>query len=195
VPDAEVIAITHGNAMRVFPTTRLSTCRARRRRSVRCAQAKHVDVRPTPGKGGKRPSDYAPGHATIADVIKQMAGAFAVAFRDDQGVDAAAVRQRLMERAQRATQGKRLGAGARDTPRRTRNPRRLLARRLSLARLSARRFSPGRPSPRPVPAAGRPLSRGRARSRNGSARPARHPPQRLRALRRGIHSGDSARAS
>ena len=42
-----------------------------------------------------------------ADVIKQMAGAIAAAFRDDQGVDAAAVRQRLMERAQRAAQGKR----------------------------------------------------------------------------------------
>jgi hypothetical protein len=71
------------------------------------AQAKHVDLRPTPGKGGKKPSDYAAGYATIGDVIKQMAGAFAVAFQGDQGVDEAAVRQRLVERAQRAAQGKR----------------------------------------------------------------------------------------
>jgi hypothetical protein len=108
VPDAEVNAITHGNAMRVFSYDPFRHV-PRERATVGAlrARAQHVDVRPTPGKGGKRPSDYAAGYATIADVIKQMAGAFAVAFREGQGVDAAAVRQRLMERAQRAAQGKR----------------------------------------------------------------------------------------
>jgi len=108
VPDAEVDAITHKNAMRVFsydPFRHLP--RAQATVGALRAQAKHVDVRPAPGKGGKKPSDYAAGYATVGDVIKQMAGAFAVAFRDDQGVDEAQVRQRLIERAQRGAVGRR----------------------------------------------------------------------------------------
>ena len=41
------------------------------------AQAAHVDLALLRGKGGKKPSDYARGYATIGDILRQMAGAFA----------------------------------------------------------------------------------------------------------------------
>jgi hypothetical protein len=44
------------------------------------AQAKHVDLTPRAGAGGKAPSDYAKGYATVGDIIRQMAGAFSTAF-------------------------------------------------------------------------------------------------------------------
>jgi hypothetical protein len=71
------------------------------------AQAKHVDLTPQRGLGGKRPSDYAAGYATIGDVVKQMAGAFAVAFREGQDVDEAKLREALMKRAAAAQAGRR----------------------------------------------------------------------------------------
>ena len=108
VPDAEVDAITHKNAMKHFsydpfkhvPRDKANVAALR-------AQAKHVDTAPRGGLGGKTPSDYASGYATIGDVIKQMSGAFAVAFREGQDVDEALVRKQLMERAARAQAGKR----------------------------------------------------------------------------------------
>jgi hypothetical protein len=62
------------------------------------AKAKHVDVKPSAGKGGKQPSDYQSGYCTIGDIMKQMAGAYAVPFRDGQGVDEEAVRRVMLER-------------------------------------------------------------------------------------------------
>jgi hypothetical protein len=57
-----------------------------------------VDVRPAAGKGGKKPSDYKSGYCTIGDIMQQMAGAYAVAFRDGQGVDQEAARRAMLER-------------------------------------------------------------------------------------------------
>jgi len=99
VPKAEVDAITHGNAMRQFrfdpfrhvPREQATVAALR-------AQAKHVDVRPSAGKGGKKPSDYKNGYCTIGDIMQQMAGAFAVAFTDGQGVDPEAARRAMLER-------------------------------------------------------------------------------------------------
>jgi predicted TIM-barrel fold metal-dependent hydrolase len=41
------------------------------------AQAKGVDLTVLRGGGGKKPSDYVRGYATIGDILRQMAGAFA----------------------------------------------------------------------------------------------------------------------
>jgi predicted TIM-barrel fold metal-dependent hydrolase len=49
------------------------------------AQAKDVDLTPRVGAGGKSPSDYAKGYATVGDIIKQMAGAFSTAFENKAG--------------------------------------------------------------------------------------------------------------
>jgi hypothetical protein len=65
------------------------------------AKAKHVDVSAQAGKGGKKPSDYASGYCTIGDIMKQMAGAYAVPFRDGQGVDEEAARRAMLERMAR----------------------------------------------------------------------------------------------
>jgi hypothetical protein len=62
------------------------------------AKATHVDVQPAGGKGGKTPSDYQSGYCTIGDIMQQMAGAYAVAFRDGQGVDQEAARRAMLER-------------------------------------------------------------------------------------------------
>jgi hypothetical protein len=103
VPKAEVDAITHGNAMRQF---RFDPFRhvPREQATVAALRAKatHVDVRPSAGKGGKKPSDYKSGYCTIGDIMQQMAGAYAVAFRDGQGVDQEAARQAMLERFARA---------------------------------------------------------------------------------------------
>jgi hypothetical protein len=48
------------------------------------AQAKDVDLSLLSGGGGKRPSDYARGYATIGDIMKQIAGAFSTGF-DQEG--------------------------------------------------------------------------------------------------------------
>jgi predicted TIM-barrel fold metal-dependent hydrolase len=52
------------------------------------AKAKHVDLTPIVGAGGKQPSDYASGYATIGDIMKQMATAFSTPFQSEaRGVD------------------------------------------------------------------------------------------------------------
>jgi predicted TIM-barrel fold metal-dependent hydrolase len=47
------------------------------------AKASHVDLSLRRGGGGKKPSDYARGYATIGDIMRQMAGAFSTAFEND----------------------------------------------------------------------------------------------------------------
>jgi predicted TIM-barrel fold metal-dependent hydrolase len=49
------------------------------------AQAKHVDLTPRAGAGGKAPSDYAKGYATVGDIIQQMASAFSTPFDSQAG--------------------------------------------------------------------------------------------------------------
>jgi hypothetical protein len=39
-----------------------------------------VDLTPRAGAGGKAPSDYAKGYATVGDIIKQMMGALSTPF-------------------------------------------------------------------------------------------------------------------
>ena len=84
LPDEHIDAITHGNAMRHFqydpfqhiPREECTVARLR-------AQATDVNLTPIAGKGGKSPSDYEHGYATVGDIITQMAGAFATPFADD----------------------------------------------------------------------------------------------------------------
>lgn len=84
LPDEQIDAITHGNAMRHFqydpfqhiPREECTVARLR-------AQATDVDLTPIAGKGGKAPSEYEHGYATVGDIITQMAGAFATPFADD----------------------------------------------------------------------------------------------------------------
>jgi len=52
------------------------------------AQAKGVDLTPLVGGGGKQPSDYAKGYATIGDIMKQMASAFSTPFETKGAVHA-----------------------------------------------------------------------------------------------------------
>ncbi len=84
LPDGEINAITHENAMRHFrydPFAHLP----REQATVAALRAKatHVDTTPVSGGGGKAPSDFANGYATIGDIIQQMSGAFSTAFKDD----------------------------------------------------------------------------------------------------------------
>jgi hypothetical protein len=44
------------------------------------AQAKDVDLTPRVGGGGKQPSDYSRGYATIGDIMKQLAQAISTPF-------------------------------------------------------------------------------------------------------------------
>jgi hypothetical protein len=52
------------------------------------AKAKGVDLTPRVGGGGKVPSDYAKGYATIGDIMKQMATAFSTPFETKGAVQA-----------------------------------------------------------------------------------------------------------
>ena len=49
------------------------------------AQAKDVDLTPRVGGGGKQPSDYAKGYATIGDIMNQLAQAFSTPFDSEAG--------------------------------------------------------------------------------------------------------------
>jgi predicted TIM-barrel fold metal-dependent hydrolase len=81
VPDADIHKITWQNTVRHFsydpfkhiPKEQCTVAALR-------DQAKHVDLTPRVGAGGKAPSDYEKGYATVGDIIKQMMGAFATAF-------------------------------------------------------------------------------------------------------------------
>ena len=85
VPDDDIHKITWQNATRHFhydpfkhiPKERCSVGALR-------AQAKGVDLTPRVGGGGKQPSDYAKGHATIGDIMNQLAQVFSTPF-DSQG--------------------------------------------------------------------------------------------------------------
>ena len=77
--DLEIDKITHLNTMRFFqydpfrhiPREQCTVGALR-------AQAKHVDLSPRSNTGGKPPSNFERGYATIGDIIQQMATAFAV---------------------------------------------------------------------------------------------------------------------
>ncbi len=107
LPESEVHAITHRNAMKHFSYDPFAHV-PRDEASVGAlrARAKHVDTTPKAGRGGKTPSDYAAGYCTIGDIMKQMAGAYAVAFRGGQGVDEEAAKRAMLERWARTQQGK-----------------------------------------------------------------------------------------
>jgi len=49
------------------------------------ARAKDVDLTLRVGGGGKQPSDYAKGYATIGDIMQQMAHALSTPFDSDAG--------------------------------------------------------------------------------------------------------------
>ena len=86
VSDDDINAMTYQNALRHFrydPFQHISkedaTVGALR------AKAAHVDITPKSGGGGKAPSDYETGYATIGDIMQQMATAFAVPFDNAGG--------------------------------------------------------------------------------------------------------------
>jgi predicted TIM-barrel fold metal-dependent hydrolase len=86
VPDEDIHKITWKNTTRLFqydpfahiPKERCTVAALR-------AQAKDVDLTPRAGAGGKVPSDYAKGYATVGDIIQQMMGAFSTPF--DSGAE------------------------------------------------------------------------------------------------------------
>ncbi len=85
VSDADIHKITWQNVMKWFqydPFQHLPKegCTVGALR----AQAKDVDLTMRRGGGGKQPSDYARGYATIGDIMKQIAGAFSTGF-DKEG--------------------------------------------------------------------------------------------------------------
>ena len=85
MPDDEIHKITWENTTRHFrydpfahiPKERCTVGALR-------AQAKHVDLSPRAGGGGKKPSDYEKGYCTIGDVVKQMAFALSTPFDSSQ---------------------------------------------------------------------------------------------------------------
>jgi hypothetical protein len=85
VPDADIHKITWQNVQRWFqydPFKHIPKegCTVGALR----AQAKDVDLSMRKGGGGKVPSDYERGYATIGDIMKQIAGAFSTGF-DKEG--------------------------------------------------------------------------------------------------------------
>jgi hypothetical protein len=83
VPDADIHKMTWQNTTRHFqydPFKHIpkEQCTVGALRT----QAKHVDVTLRAGAGGKAPSDYAKGYATVGDIIKQMANAFSTVFEN-----------------------------------------------------------------------------------------------------------------
>ena len=81
VPDADIHKITWQNTTRHFrydPFQHLpkEQCTVGALR----ARAQHVDLTPRAGAGGKQPSDYAKGYATIGDIMKQLAQAISTPF-------------------------------------------------------------------------------------------------------------------
>jgi len=77
--DLEIDKMTHLNTMRFFQYEPFAHIR-REQCTVGAlrAQAKHVDLTPRGNTGGKKPSDFERGYATVGDIMKQMATAFAV---------------------------------------------------------------------------------------------------------------------
>src|SRR5690606_26156035 len=81
VPEADVHKITWQNATRHFqydpfrhiPREQCTVGALR-------ARARDVDLTPRAGAGGKAPSDYAKGYATVGDIVQQMASAFSTPF-------------------------------------------------------------------------------------------------------------------
>jgi predicted TIM-barrel fold metal-dependent hydrolase len=77
--DLEIDKITHLNTMRFFQYDPFAHI-PREQCTVGAlrAQAKHVDLTPRGNTGGKKPSEFERGYATVGDIMKQMATAFAV---------------------------------------------------------------------------------------------------------------------
>ncbi|MGB0621183.1 MAG: amidohydrolase family protein [Myxococcota bacterium] len=87
VPKDEVDKITHLNAMKHFRYDPFSVL-PREECTVGALRekAKHVDLTPLAGGGGKPPSDYAKGYVTIGDIVQQLSSAYSVAW--DNGPEA-----------------------------------------------------------------------------------------------------------
>jgi len=84
VPEDEIHKMTWRNATRNFQYDPFRHI-AKEKCTVGAlrAQAKHVDLTPRVGGGGKQPSDYARGYCTIGDIMKQMATAFSTPFASE----------------------------------------------------------------------------------------------------------------
>jgi Amidohydrolase len=84
LPKQEIDQITHLNAMRQFQYDPFSSL-GRDRCTVGAlrSQARHVDLSPISGGGGKPPSDYAKGYVTIGDIMRQLADAYSVAWQNE----------------------------------------------------------------------------------------------------------------
>ncbi len=103
LPEADIHAITHRNAMRHFqydPFAHLprEACTVGALR----AKAAHVDTSVRSVAGGKKPSDYERGYCTIGDIMKQLAGAYAVPFEDGATVSREDAERQVKERFARA---------------------------------------------------------------------------------------------
>ena len=86
MPDGDIHKITWQNTTRHFqydPFKHIpkEQCTVRALRE----KAKGVDLTPRVGAGGKQPSDYARGYATIGDIVKQMAHALSTPFDSGAG--------------------------------------------------------------------------------------------------------------
>ena len=80
----EIDQITHLNAMRQFRYDPFAVM-PREQCTVGALRAKatNVDVSLKRGGGGKPPSDYAKGYVTIADIQRQLADAYSVAWDNE----------------------------------------------------------------------------------------------------------------
>ena len=86
VPDADIHKITWQNTTKHFqydpfkhiPKEQCTVGALR-------AQAKHVDLTERVAGGGKQPSDYAKGYATIGDIMNQLAQAISTPFESSAG--------------------------------------------------------------------------------------------------------------
>jgi hypothetical protein len=84
LPKQEIDQITHLNAMKHFSYDPFSKI-PREQCTVGALRekAKGVDLSLRVGGGGKPPSDYAKGYVTIADIMKQLAESYSVAWDSD----------------------------------------------------------------------------------------------------------------
>lgn len=103
LPEEDIHKITHRNAMRHFrydPFAHLpeEACTVGALR----AKAAHVDTSVRSVAGGKKPSDYERGYCTIGDIMKQLAGAYAVPFEDGVTLSREDAERQARERFARA---------------------------------------------------------------------------------------------
>jgi predicted TIM-barrel fold metal-dependent hydrolase len=77
LPDADIDAITHGNALREFRSDAIERAGGREHCTVAAlrAQARDVDLSPIEGAGGRPPTDGEPRPVTALDITRQLATA------------------------------------------------------------------------------------------------------------------------